>query len=296
MRIIALAMLLALPLSAQDMADVAITPHPVTDGITMLAGRGGNIAVLTGPDGVLMIDSQFQPLSGKIRAAIATLTDAPVRFLINTHWHGDHRGGNPDFRALGAHILAHRNVRTRMMEGNYSAFRDHSTPPAPDSALPVLTFGDGIELYWNGQTVRVIHLPGAHTDGDAVVFFQPANVLHTGDVVFLSGYPYIDVSSGGSPHGVLAATDRILELIDAGTRVIVGHGPVADRTAIRQYREMLATVLARIEAGIADGKMPEALIAEGITGEFDPRWGGGWIDGPTFVRMVHAALTAPEKK
>src|SRR5574341_1193442 len=245
----------AAPLAAQQNFDtVKVTTVPVAPGVAMLQGLGGNIGVAVGPDGVFLIDDQYAPLTEKITAAIRALSPAPIRFLINTHWHGDHTGGNENLGRAGVLIVAHENVRRRMSVEQFIAAFNSRTPPAPAAALPVVTFTDTVTVYLNGDSVVVFHVAPAHTDGDAIIYFRHANVIHAGDTYFNGRYPFIDVSSGGSVDGMVAAADRMLALANAETKIIPGHGPLSNRAELQAYRDMLATVRDRVRRAIAAGQ------------------------------------------
>jgi len=274
----------------QDFSQVEIEVIPVADGVHMLVGRGGNIGVSTGEDGVIVIDDQFAPLHGKIVKAIASIRPDPIRFVLNTHWHGDHVGGNEALSGLGAIVVAHDNVRERMSSEQFNALFDRRTPPSPEAALPVVTFGADVTLHLNGEEIHVFHVPKAHTDGDVLVHFRKADVLHTGDVFFASGYPFIDRSSGGSINGLIVAVDRALDIAGPRTRIIPGHGPLSDEPGLTAYRGMLASVRDRVKAAMAGGKSLEALVAEKPLADLDERWGGGFIDAPTLLRTVYESL------
>ncbi len=274
-----------------NFSDVEISTTKVTDNIYMLVGAGGNIGLSTGADGAFVIDDQFAPLSDKIMAAIATVTDDPVEFVVNTHWHGDHTGGNEAFGATGAHIVAHDNVRKRLKEG-LTRSSGRTTPPAPEAALPVITFSHTLSFHWNGEHVKVWHPENAHTDGDAILYFKNANVVHMGDVFFNGGYPFIDIESGGDVDGYIAAHEKVLGKIDDGTKIIPGHGPLADKADLQRTTDMLKDVRARIQALIDDGKDADAAVAADPLKDLNGDWGQGFIDGERMVRAVHASLSA----
>ena len=273
--LVVVTLLAPLETHAQDFDDVEIRTTQLADGIYMLEGSGGNIGVSVGPDGVFLIDDQYAPLAEKIRAAVAELDDGPIRFLLNTHVHGDHVGGNENLGNGGTVILAHRNVRRRMSVAQFVGNLDREAPAAPAAALPVVTFEDSVTLHFNGQTIRVTHLPSAHTDGDSIVHFPDSDVLHMGDVLFSATYPFVDLESGGSVEGVIAATERGLEIAGEDTKVIPGHGPLIGRSELQAYRSMLITVRDRVLWAIADGQSVDQLIASNPLEDLDPTWAGG---------------------
>ena len=277
-----LAFLGAAALAATAIPSVASAQEisAIKDGIHVIMGRGGNIGVSVGEDGVFMIDDQFAPATEAILGQVKTVTDQPVRFLVNTHFHRDHTGGNENLGKAGVLIFAHDNVRARLLAGD-----------APADALPVVTFNDTTTFHMNGQTVRVFHTANAHTDGDAMIHFQEADVIHMGDTFFNGFYPFIDSRSGGSIEGVFRSIDLVLELADAETVIIPGHGPIADRDDLIAYRDMLTKARDAISPLIADGKSVEEIVAAAPTKEFDARWGGGFLNPERFHRVMHAALT-----
>jgi len=282
----------AAPAAAQVNYDtVQIRTVKVAEGVYMLMGAGGNIGVSVGSDGVILIDDQFAPLSDKIKAAVAAL-GGPIRFLLNTHWHFDHTGGNENFAKSGVVIVAHENVRRRMSVEQFISALNRREPPSPAAALPVVTFTDAITFYLNGDSINVFHVAPAHTDGDAVIWFRKANVMHMGDTFFNGRYPLIDLSSGGSVDGMVAAADRVLALVDANTRIIPGHGPLGDRPALQTYRAMLATVRDRIRQAVAADQTLEQVQAAKPTAEFDAIWGKGSITPARFVEIVYTDLAA----
>jgi len=290
--VIGLLALLLLPTRAvaQDFEAVKIETIPLADGLHMLTGRGGNLAVSTGADGVFLVDDQFAPLTEKIRAAISEISGAPLRFVVNTHWHGDHTGGNENLGKAGAIIVAHENVRARMSVEQFQAAFNRTVPAAPAAALPVITFRSDVTFHLNGQDVHVFHVDPAHTDGDSIVHFRGANAIHMGDTFFNGNYPYIDLGSGGSVDGVVAAADRALELADAETRIVPGHGPLGDRAALVSYRDMLAGVRERVRELIAQGKSVDEVVEARPTAAFDAKWGGGFMKPDVFTRIVYSSL------
>jgi cyclase len=283
-----------LPVAAaaqQNFDTIQVRTTKVGEGVYMLTGAGGNLGVSAGADGVILIDDQFAPLSDKIKAAIAAV-GGPIRFLLNTHWHGDHTGGNENFAKGGVVIVAHENVRHRMsVEQFIAAFNQH-VPASPVGALPVVTFTDAVTFYLNGDSINVFHVPPAHTDGDAIIWFRHANVVHMGDTFFNGRYPLIDVSSGGSVDGMVGAADRVLGMVDANTKIIPGHGPLGDRAALQTYRTMVATVRDRIKRAVAAGQTLAQVQASKPTAEFDAVWGKGSITPERFVEIVYTDLKA----
>lgn len=281
---------LALPLLAAAQPKVEIRTEPVRGAVHVLYGRGGNIGLSIGDDGVLMIDDQYAPQSGDILAAVVKLTDEEVRFLVNTHWHQDHTGGNENLGSRGAVIVAHENVRRRLSEDQFVELFNNTVQAAPPAALPVITFTDSLTFHWNGDRVDVAHVPGAHTDGDAILHFRRANVFHMGDCYFNGIYPFIDSASGGSIDGMIAAADRVLAECDDDTRIIPGHGRVSGPEELRAFRAMLVAVRDRIQALMDQGKTREEIVAARPTAEFDPEWGGGFLEPDRWVAIVHAGM------
>lgn len=284
-RILAAALtILAVPAAAQsDLSDVEIRTTKVADGLYMLEGAGGNIGLSVGEDGAFVIDDQFAPLSEKIMAAIAAVTDKPVEFVLNTHYHNDHTGGNEPFGKSGAHLVAHENVRERLAA---------ATAETPKDALPVITFSENVSFFWNGDEIRVKHKGAAHTDGDAIIRFMSANVVHLGDVMFAGRYPYIDLDGGGDLDGYIATLEYVAGAIDAGTKVIPGHGPLSDMEDVKASLAMLKDVRARVQALIDDGLDEEAVVAADPLADLNDRWAWEFIDGERMTRTAYRALTA----
>lgn len=281
------ALAVTVPAHAQrDFSTVEIRTETVAPGIAVLFGAGGNIGVSFGADGTVLIDDQFAPLTAKIEAAIAALGASPVRFLLNTHWHGDHSGGNENFGKAGALIMAHDHVRERM-----AADQAKDGKTAAPAALPVVTYHDGIELHLNGSSVRTIHAPHAHTDGDSIIVWQDANVVHMGDTFFNQiSLPYIDLGSGGSAQGVLAAANRVLAMIDDQTVVIPGHGPVSNKAGLAAYRDLLADVISRVEAARKTGKSLEEVVAMKPAARYEIK--DAFISGDAFTTAVYKSFDA----
>lgn len=292
-KLIMLAVLAAAPAAAQrDFSKVEIRTERVAPGVHVLFGAGGNIGVSTGPDGTFIIDDQFAPLTPRIQAALAKLSDKPARFVLNTHWHFDHTGGNENFGKAGTLIVAHDNVRVRMSSDQFVEAVQMKVPASPPAALPVVTFDATTTFHINGDAIRAVHVPNAHTDGDSLVHFTKANVVHMGDTYFSNGYPFVDLSSGGSLEGLLAAHAKALAMGNDATRYIAGHGPVTGKAELAAYRAMVADIVGKVRAGIAAGRSVDQIVASKPSAAYDARFGTAFIKPDQFVRTVHASLTA----
>jgi cyclase len=274
-----------------DPAQVTIKVTPVAAGIYMLEGGGGNIGISVGNDDVFMIDDQYAPLTPKIRAAIATVSPKPVRFLLNTHWHGDHVGGNENMAGTGAIIVAHDNTRKRMTKEQFIAAFNMKVPPSPAAALPIVTFSQSMSLYLNGDSVRAVHFRSAHTDGDVVVTFEKADVVHMGDIFFNGFYPLVDVGSGGSIDGIIAAVDQVLTRTTARTKFIPGHGPLGSRADLVSYRDAVKGVRDRVAALVARRRTLAQVLAAKPSAEYDAKWGGGFLKPDQFVTILYNDLS-----
>lgn len=286
-----------------DPTKVTLKTTLVTGGISMIEGAngfaGGNVAVSVGDDGVFIIDDEIEPMTAKLKAALGALSKRPVRFVVNTHWHVDHTGGNPALAAAGAVIIAQENVRKRLgvdavLHMGGQEMKIKAQPPA---ALPVVTFADDVTLHVNGDDVHVIHVPPAHTDGDAIVHFTKANVIHTGDTV-TSGYPIVDVDSGGQFEGFIAAADKILALANDQTKIIPGHGPLMTKADVVAYRQMLIEVRDKVGKLIAGKKSADEIKAAKPLADLDAKWGQGFVKADFVIDAVvktHPAPAAPPK-
>jgi cyclase len=273
----------------QDFSKVEIKATKVAGSVYMLEGAGGNIGVSVGEDGILLVDDQFAPLAPKIQAALKNITDKPVKFVLNTHWHGDHTGGNEQFGA-SASIIAHENVRKRL--ASEGAGRDgQKRPAAPKGALPIITFDDRLTVHLNGEDIRAIHYPKGHTDGDAIIFFPKSNVVHMGDDFFSGRFPFIDLQSGGSVRGLIANLEKVIPEIPAGAKLIPGHGPISSVDDLKAFLSMLKETTALVQAGIKAGKSLEQLNKEKALGKYD-KWSWEFIKTDRFTEILYNDLTA----
>ena len=291
--VVAISMVLAGVAVAQepDWSKVEVKVVPVAGGVSMLVGQGGNIGVTSGKDGIFLIDDQFEPLLPKIRAAVKTLGDGPIRFVVNTHFHGDHTGSNAKLYESGAVIIAQENVRKRLGMERINPNTKERTPPKPPEAWPLVTYASGVNLYLNGDELEVIHVPQAHTDGDSIIRFKKANVVHMGDTFFNGNYPFIDLDAGGSIDGIIAAADRVLPTIDDKTKLIPGHGPLGTKADLQTYRNVMAGIRDRVKALIAQGKTLDQIVAAKPSAQWDATWGKGFMGPDLFVSFVHRSLT-----
>jgi len=294
---------LAGPARAQfgDPSTVTLKTTPVANGISVIEGAngfaGGNVGVSVGPDGVFMIDDEITPMTAKLKAALGALSKKPVRFLVNTHWHADHTGGNVGAAGDGAIILAQDNTRKRLSADQVQEFmgKKMTTPALPPAALPVITFADDVTIHLNDDDIHVIHVPPAHTDGDAIVHFTKANVIHTGDVV-VATYPIVDYFSGGQIDGIIAGTEKVLALSDEHTKIIPGHGPLMTKADVVAYRDMVKTVRDRIYKLADQKKSVEAIKAAKPLADLDAKWGQGFLKADNVIDMVLAARPASTGK
>jgi glyoxylase-like metal-dependent hydrolase (beta-lactamase superfamily II) len=291
---IVLAAVIATPAAAQqDFSKIEVKVERVAPGVAVLFGAGGNIGLSYGTDGNILIDDQYAPLAPKILAAIRTVDPDPVRFVVNTHWHGDHTGGNEALGNAGAVIVAHDNVRRRLSVDTFFRTMNQQIKATPKAGLPVVTFTREVSLNLNGDQLQVVHVPNAHTDGDALVYWTGANVLHMGDTFFHKAtYPFIDRESGGSIDGMIAAVDRGLAMVKPGGRVIPGHGPVATVAELRGYRAMLADVRAKVAAGIRAGRTKAQVVASRPTAPYTEIATNGFITPTRFVETMYDELKA----
>ena len=271
-------------------ADVEIKAVPVTDQIYLITGQGGNIGLFIGEDGTFLIDDQFAPLTEKILEVIESVGGQHPRFLINTHYHGDHTGGNEKIGQGGTLIVSHDNVRERLISGSYIGAFKMKLPPASKAGLPVVTFSKNIKFHINEDTVMVKHVPHAHTDGDSFIYFQDANVIHAGDLFFNGFYPFIDVNHGGSLKGMIKGLDKILRIADDQTKIIPGHGPLGDRQQLASYRQMLGVAYERLRTLKAEGKTAEEAAAANPLGDLEATWGNGLFKSDQWIKLVYSGV------
>ncbi len=274
----------------QDFSKVEIKAEQLAPGVAVLFGAGGNIGVSYGEDGTILIDDQYAPMTAKIQAAVSGLGAAPVKFLVNTHWHGDHSGGNENLGNAGAVIMAHDNVRVRLAAGAVSGAGTsgaRTIAAAPRIALPVITYAEGLKLHLNGEEVRVIHMPAAHTDGDSIIHWTKSNIIHMGDLFMLQvSFPYVDRDSGGDVRGFVVAADKVLAIANDQTKIIPGHGAIATKADLQNHRNMIATVISKVEAGITAGQTLDQIKASNPADGFgvNPK---GFITADRFVETVY---------
>ncbi|MFZ2492414.1 MAG: MBL fold metallo-hydrolase [Thermoanaerobaculia bacterium] len=286
-----IAAFLTAPLFAQDFSKVEIKPTLVAGSVYMLTGAGGNIGVSVGEDGIVVVDDQYAPLAPKITAALKSITDKPVRFVLNTHYHGDHTGGNEAFGAM-APLVAHENVRKRLASGMETPTR--KVPPAPKGALPVVTFDHTLTIHLNGEDIRALHLPHGHTDGDAVIYFPKSNVVHVGDLFFNGFFPVIDVDAGGGVKGMIANVKKVLATLPKDAKLIAGHGPLGDAAALGAFVKMLEETSAIVAAGLEAGKTADQMKSEKVLAAWDS-WGKGFMSNDRFIDTLVRDLSRADK-
>lgn len=279
----------ALLVQAQDFSKVEITTTKVGGNVYMLEGAGGNIGVSVCADGILIVDDQFAPLADKIKAALKTLVEGKLKFVLNTHWHGDHTGGNAQF-SPEAPIIAHDNVRRRLATEQKSEFFKRTTPASPKEALPVITFDKSLSVHFNGEEIKVIHFPQGHTDGDSVIFFTTSNVVHMGDDFFVARFPFVDLESGGSVQGLIKNIAEIIPKLAADVKIIPGHGPIATVEDLKAYQRMLVETTGIVERKMKAGKTIEQIKAEGLPAEW-ASWGSGFIKTDVWLETIQRSLS-----
>src|SRR5215204_2870210 len=290
--LLVLLLLVAVPVKAQqpDYSQVQIKATKVAGNVYMLQGSGGNIGVSVGADGILIVDDQFAPLADKIRAALKELGQGKLRFILNTHWHGDHTGGNVVF-GPEATIIAHDNVRKRLATEQKSEIFKSTTPASPKEALPVITFDHSLSVHFNGEDIRAIHFPHGHTDGDSVIFFSSSNVVHLGDDFFAGRFPFVDLESGGSVEGLVRNIGEIITKIPEGAKLIPGHGPISTIDDLKSYHRMLQQTTEIVRQKMTGGKTLDQIKSEGLPAEWTP-WGTGFIKTDRWVETIYKSLSA----
>jgi glyoxylase-like metal-dependent hydrolase (beta-lactamase superfamily II) len=280
-----------------DFSKVEIKTTDLGDNVYMLEGQGGNITVAIARDGIIMVDSEFAPLHDKIKAAIAVVSNLPIKYLVDTHFHGDHTGGNEAFARDGATVVSEINVRTRLAAGTTNGLTGVKTPPQPDAALPAKTYTGAFKIRLAGRVADLRHIANAHTDGDTYVWFKTANVLATGDTFTNGRYPNIDFVNGGHIRGMIAATDLYLKLVNDKSRIVPGHGPIADKAALVNYRAMLVTARDRMAKLVKDGKSEDDVIAAKPFADLDAKWAPTELAAGNFIRVVyHSLADKPDEK
>ncbi|MDQ6652038.1 MAG: MBL fold metallo-hydrolase [Acidobacteriota bacterium] len=280
----------AIGIHAQDFSKVEIKVTKVAGNVYMLEGAGGNIGVSAGSDGILIVDDQFAPLADKIKAALKTLGEGKLKFVLNTHYHGDHTGGNIAF-GPDAPIIAQTNVRKRLSAEQISKFFNRTTPAYPKEALPVITFDQAVSVFFNGEEIKVIHFPHGHTDGDSVIFFAGSNVVHMGDDFFAGRFPVVDLEAGGDVEGMTKNVGDIISKLPAGVKIIPGHGPLSDVVGLKAFHRMLVETTAIVRKKIAAGKSLKQVKAEGLPTEWKS-WGLGFIKTDIWLELVYNSLSA----
>jgi len=280
-----------------DFSRVEIKTTDLGDNVYMLEGQGGNITVAIAKDGIIMVDGEFAPLHDKIKAAISAVSNLPVKYLIDTHFHGDHTGGNEPFARDGATVVSEVNVKVRLAAGTSNGLTGVKTPPALDAALPAKTYTGSYKIRLTGRVADLRHIANAHTDGDTYVWFKTANVLATGDTFTNGRYPNIDFANGGNIKGMIAATDLYLKLVNDKSRIVPGHGPIADKAALIAYRAMLMTARDRMAKLVKDGKREDDVIAAKPFADLDTKWAPTELASTNFIRVVyHSLADKPDEK
>jgi glyoxylase-like metal-dependent hydrolase (beta-lactamase superfamily II) len=283
------------PAAAQriDYSKLEIKTTDLGHGVYLLGWQGGDSLILVGDDGVLLVDTSVAAMGDKIKAAIARVSDKPIKLIINTHAHADHFGANEALAKGGARIIAHDNLRERMAKGQYLSAFNQTIPPSPPAALPTLTYADAMTLHFDGETVQLFHPPSAHTDNDTLVHFKRANVIHaSGTIGGDGGYPFFDMSSGGSLAGMIVAEDKMLSLSDDKTRIVADEGDPATTETLKASRDMLVTLRARVQKLIDEGRSEDEAVAIKPTKDFDVQWvhQGNFVTGDTMTRLAYQSL------
>jgi len=274
----------------EDYSKVTIKTTKVAEGLFMLEGAGGNIGVSVGDDGVIVVDDQFAPLTPKIVEAISKISPKPIKFVLNTHWHWDHSGGNENLAIAGAVVVAHDNVRKRMSSDQFIELLKRKVPASPAKALPIVTFTSDITLHFNGEDIRVIHVDPAHTDGDSIVVFPKAKVVHMGDCYMTISYPFADLSSAGNFDGFIALTEKVMGMTDASFKVIPGHGPLSNKAEMKGWHDMIVEIRALVKKEVDAGKSLDAIQTQKLTAKWDDKWGKKFIKPDQVVEFAFKAI------
>jgi cyclase len=271
----------------RDFSNTSIEAVHVAGSVYMLKGEGGNIGLSIGKDGVLMVDDQFAPLHDKIMAAINELNQGDIKFVLNTHWHGDHTGGNEALAAIDTTVIAHDNVRKRLAEGLYIPLFDRKIDPRPKEALPVITYERSVTIHFNGEPIDVIHVPTGHTDGDSVIFFRESGVVHMGDQFFNGFYPYIDLSSGGSVEGYMNNIENILSELPDNIKIIPGHGPLGNKEDLKALLSLLREATGIVLLRVSEGQSLEQAVEVGLPQSIEEKWGGGFLSTEKWLTILY---------
>jgi cyclase len=275
---------------AQDFSKIEIKTIKVAGNIYMLQGAGGNIGVSVGPDGILIVDDQYAPLADKIKAALKMLGDGKLKFILNTHYHGDHTGSNPAF-GPDAPIIAQTNARKRLTAEQQSKFFGWKFPPMPKEGLPVITFDQSVSVFFNGEEIKVIHFPHGHTDGDSIIFFTGSNVVHMGDDFFQGRFPVVDLENGGDVEGMAKNVGEIISKLPADVKVIPGHGALSDLEGLKAFHRMLVETTEIVRKKMKAHKTLAQIKVEGLPDEWKP-WGAGYIKTEMWLELVYTSLLA----
>jgi cyclase len=284
------------PPTPVDFSKVEIKTTDLGDKMYMLEGQGGNITVAVAKDGIIVVDGEFAPLHDKIKAAISAVSNQQIKYLINTHFHGDHSGGNEPFAKDGVIVIAHANVKKRLAAGTTNGLTGVQTAPASPDALPTKTYTGAFHIRLAGRVADLTHIAHAHTDGDTYVWFKTANVLSTGDTFTNGRYPNIDFANGGNIKGMIAATDAYLKLTNAKSRIVPGHGPLADKAALTEYRTMLVAARDRMAKLVKDGKSEDDVVAAKPFADLDAKWAPTELASKNFIRVVWHSLADKKEK
>lgn len=290
---LAVCLLTATVLAQQDFGKVEIKVQQVAGNVYMLEGAGGNIGVSVGSDGVLIIDDQFAPLADKIRTALKGINPGPLKFVLNTHWHGDHTGGNPVFGREAA-IIAHDNVRKRLTGELKPATGNQNAQPMAAEGLPVVTYAQSVSVHFNGEEIRVTHFPKGHTDGDSVMYFTKSNVAHLGDDFFAGRFPFVDLNSGGSVEGLERNIGEVIRMLPAGVRIIPGHGPVSSLDDLKAYHQMLQETIGLVREQIKKKQPLDAVKKQGLPAKYKD-WGSGFINTDRWIETIYKSLSPAAK-